>query len=64
MPEGTGTRLSWDLEAATEGTIARIPDFVVRIAAGRVADGFIRRFKAAVEGVEPVAAAGRASWAA
>lgn len=53
VSEGQGTSLSYDLEAETEGPLTRLPDFVVRMAAGRVAEGFLRRFKAAVEGVEP-----------
>ena len=52
-PLGAGTRLSWDIDAEVEGAIARFPDFVIRMAAGKVAEGFLRRFKAAVEGSPP-----------
>lgn len=52
-PEGAGTRLRWDLDAGMEGALARLPDFVIRLAAAKVAEGFVRRFKAAVDGDGP-----------
>lgn len=52
-PEGGGTRLGWDLDAEVEGALARLPGFAVRLAAGAIAEGFLHRFKAAVEGVDP-----------
>ena len=53
VPDGEGTRLGWDIDAVVEGALGRIPEFVLRIAAGRMAEGFVRRFKAAVEGAPP-----------
>jgi carbon monoxide dehydrogenase subunit G len=52
-PDGAGTRLSWDIAAETEGRLARLPYFVVSMAARKVADGFVARFAAALEGREP-----------
>lgn len=49
VPEGQGTRLSWDLAAELGGKLASLPNFVVRLAAQKVADGFIERFAAAIE---------------
>ncbi len=53
-PEGNGTRLSWDITAELGGRLSAIPDFVVRLAANRVAEGFVERFAAAIEGRSPV----------
>ena len=52
-PEGKGTRLSWEIEAELGGKLAALPDFLVVLAARKVADGFVERFAAAVEGREP-----------
>lgn len=49
-PEGKGTRLSWDIEAELGGKLAALPDFLVGMAARKVADGFVERFAAAIEG--------------
>lgn len=57
-PEGAGTRLSWDITAELGGKLASLPSFVVSIAARKVADGFVERFTAAIEGREP----GRKGW--
>lgn len=57
-PDGAGTRLSWDISAGTEGRLAKLPDFVVSMAARKVADGFVARFAAALEGREPAARTG------
>jgi len=48
-PEGEGTRLSWGVVAELGGKLASLPGFVVRIAAQKVADGFVERFAAAIE---------------
>ncbi|MBP1806006.1 CoxG family protein [Rubellimicrobium aerolatum] len=48
-PEGRGTRLAWDIAAELEGKLAGIPQFVVNMAARKVADGFVERFAAALE---------------
>lgn len=52
-PEGEGTRLSWDIAAELGGRLAAVPDFLVTMAARKVADGFVERFSAAIEGREP-----------
>lgn len=52
-PEAGGTRLAWDIEADLNGRLAALPDFVVTLAARKVAEGFLGRFAAAVEGREP-----------
>lgn len=57
-PEGEGTRLSWDIAAELGGRLAAVPEFLVNIAARRVADGFVERFSAAIEGREPGTRAG------
>jgi carbon monoxide dehydrogenase subunit G len=49
LPHGEGTRLSWDLMAELGGKLSSLPTFVVRIAAQKVADGFVERFAAAIE---------------
>ncbi len=49
LPEQEGTRLSWDIGAKLGGKLARLPDFVVNMAARKVADGFVERFAAAIE---------------
>lgn len=48
-PEGQGTRLTWDIAAELGGKLANLPGFVVRLAAQKVADGFVERFAAAIE---------------
>lgn len=58
VPEGKGTRLSWDIEAELGGKLAALPDFLVGMAARKVADGFVERFRAAIEGREPGAQKG------
>jgi carbon monoxide dehydrogenase subunit G len=57
-PEGQGTRLGWEITAELGGKLAKVPDFMVGIAARKVADGFVERFSAAVEGREPGAGKG------
>ena len=57
-PEGAGTRLSWQIAAETGGRLASIPDFIVTMAARKVADGFVERFAAALEGRDPAARKG------
>lgn len=57
-PEGKGTRLSWDIGAELGGKLASLPGFVVTMAARKVADGFVERFTAAIEGREP----GKKGW--
>ncbi|NAZ36057.1 CoxG family protein [Rubellimicrobium sp. CFH 75288] len=52
-PEGAGTRLSWTVAARVGGRLAALPGFAVEMAARRVADGFVERFAAALEGREP-----------
>ena len=52
-PEGEGTRLSWDIRAELGGRLAALPDFLVGMAARKVADGFAERFAAAIEGRAP-----------
>lgn len=59
QPDGEGTRLRYELDASVEGALSRIPGFVLRIAAGRVAEGFMGRFKAAVEAKGPSRPPGR-----
>lgn len=49
LPEGEGTRLSWDIVTELGGKLASLPGFVVRLAAQKVADGFVERFAAAIE---------------
>ncbi|TNC50818.1 carbon monoxide dehydrogenase [Rubellimicrobium rubrum] len=49
LPEGEGTRLTWDIDAELGGKLAKLPDFVVVMAARKVADGFVERFAAAIE---------------
>ena len=66
-PEREGTRLAWDLEAETEGALARLPDFVVRIAAGKLAEGFVAPVQGGGRGGGAAAAEARAScggWSA
>lgn len=58
-PEGEGTRLSWEIGAELGGKLAALPDFIVGMAARKVAEGFVERFSAAVEGREP---APRKGW--
>lgn len=53
VPQGAGTRLVWDIDAGVEGALARLPEFVLRLAASKMAEGFVRRFKAALEGGGP-----------
>lgn len=53
VPKGNGTRLSWDIEAKLGGKLAALPDFLVGMAARKVADGFVERFAAAIEGRAP-----------
>ena len=48
-PEGEGTRLGWDISAELGGKLSSLPGFVVKIAAQKVADGFVERFTAAIE---------------
>jgi carbon monoxide dehydrogenase subunit G len=48
-PEGKGTCLSWDIRAELGGKLAALPNFVVNMAARKVADGFVQRFTAAIE---------------
>lgn len=57
-PEGAGTRLSWRIRAQLGGRLAAIPDFIVGLAARKVADGFVERFAAAIEGRAPQAPRG------
>ncbi len=52
-PKEGGTRLSWDIRAELQGKLASVPGFLVNMAARNVADGFVGRFTAAVEGREP-----------
>lgn len=52
-PEGEGTRLSWDIRAEVGGKLAALPDFLVSMAASKVAAGFVERFAAAIEGRAP-----------
>jgi uncharacterized protein len=56
-PEGEGTRLTWDIAAELGGKLSSLPGFVVKLAAQKVADGFVERFAAAIEG-RPVAKKG------
>lgn len=56
-PGGGGTRLSWEIAAELGGKLASLPGFVVRLAAQKVADGFVERFAAAIE-KRPVAKKG------
>jgi carbon monoxide dehydrogenase subunit G len=48
-PEGNGTCLSWNIQAELGGKLASLPNFVVNMAARKVADGFVERFTAAIE---------------
>ena len=48
-PGGEGTRLSWDIAAELGGKLSSLPGFVVKLAAQKVADGFVERFAAAIE---------------
>lgn len=48
-PEGEGTRLSWDIAAELGGKLGSLPGFVVKLAAQKMADGFVERFAAAIE---------------
>ena len=57
-PEGEGTRLSWDVGAELGGKLASLPNFVVSMAARKVADGFVERFTASIEGRKP----GKKGW--
>jgi uncharacterized protein len=50
LPDGVGTRLSWDLDARLGGKLALIPGFMVRRVAERMIDGFVDRFRRDVEG--------------
>lgn len=52
-PEGEGTRLTWTIDAELGGRLAALPEFVVAMAARKVANGFAERFAAAVEGRPP-----------
>lgn len=52
-PTAEGTLLSWDIDAELGGKLAAVPEFLVSIAARKVADGFVERFKNAIEGREP-----------
>jgi carbon monoxide dehydrogenase subunit G len=52
-PEGAGSRLSWTVEAEPEGRLAALPGFIIDAAARRVANGFVQRFAAAIEGTAP-----------
>jgi len=54
-PVAAGTRLSWTVRAEVGGRLAALPGIIVSAAARRVADGFVGRFKAAVEGTPPPA---------
>jgi carbon monoxide dehydrogenase subunit G len=58
-PDGEGTRLGWDITAELGGKLSKVPDFMVAMAARKVADGFVERFGAAIEGRD---AAGRKGW--
>ncbi|TNC73340.1 CoxG family protein [Rubellimicrobium roseum] len=48
-PEGRGTCLSWSICAELGGKLAKMPNFLVEMAARKVADGFVERFVAAIE---------------
>lgn len=50
---GEETLLAWDIAAELGGKLAAVPEFLVNMAARKVADGFVERFKAAIEGREP-----------
>lgn len=52
-PAGDETLLSWDIRAELDGKLAAVPGFLVNMAARKVADGFIERFRSAIEGGEP-----------
>ncbi|WP_210527707.1 CoxG family protein [Rubellimicrobium arenae] len=56
-PADSGTKLSWDLTAELGGKLASMPNFLVEMAARKVADGFVERFAAAIEN-RPVQAKG------
>jgi carbon monoxide dehydrogenase subunit G len=58
LPEGDGTRLGWNISAELSGKLAAVPEFLVNMAARKVADGFVERFGAAIEGREPGARKG------
>lgn len=58
-PAAAETLLSWDIRAELGGKLAAVPEFLVNMAARKVADGFVERFKDAVEGREPEP---RKSW--
>lgn len=49
-PDGEGTRLSWVIAAEVGGRLAALPRIVVDMAARRLADGFVSRFTASIEG--------------
>ncbi len=52
-PAEEQTLLSWNIGAELGGKLAAVPEFLVSMAARKVADGFVERFKAAIEGTEP-----------
>lgn len=49
LPVEAGTHLSWDIAAELGGKLANLPGFVVKLAAQKVADGFVERFAATIE---------------
>ena len=52
-PARDETLLSWDIRADLGGKLAAVPEFLVTMAARKVADGFVERFKTAIEGKAP-----------
>lgn len=58
VPEGAGTRLGWDLTARLDGPLAHLPTALLTLAARRMADRFVEKFAAAMEGRAPA----RTGW--
>jgi carbon monoxide dehydrogenase subunit G len=54
-PEGPGTRLGWEIDAEVAGRLAALPGPILGFAARQVADRFVERFTAAIEGRKPTA---------
>jgi carbon monoxide dehydrogenase subunit G len=52
-PEGTGTKLSYDVKASVGGKLAQIGSRLVDAAAKKVADDFFRNFNEKVGGAQP-----------